>query len=334
MRRILIILSIIVLLGVGWLVYMTMTKEEPETETSAPLTIRKVLDESTISPIGAYDNNSIWYFNSEGRLFKANIDGTNLSEFPLPAYLNNNLLQVLWPKDGSDFIAIWRDGSSTVKTFFDSATKLFINYPPNVQWIEWLPDGQRVVYVWQSDDKKSQQLILANGDGSGFRTIASVFWPDLVLKVDPLGKTILMYRSNIQGDENKIYAVNLDTGVISTMVDSGRNTAAMWLPLGNKFIYAQGSKIYLYDVLNRQTKDLNLNTSMDKVAVDSGAKTIYAAVAKADKSGDNFVKINVASLKSESYFEPSSSVNVKNMFVVGNTVYYVDRDNKLYRIAK
>ena len=335
-RRLIIIIIIIILLIFGGVVFYSMTKKQPaNVENQAPLQIRKVLDEAVISPVGAYDNNSIWYFNTEGRLFKANTDGSNISEYPLAALPKGILKSTLWPKTGSDFISIAAEGSKIYKDYFDGAGKFFINLAENIQWIEWLPDGKRVVYVWQSDDKKTQQLVMANADGSGYKTIASLFWPDLALKASPDGETVLMYRSKIEGDTNKIYAANLTTGVISTFVDAGKNTGALWLPVGNKFLYAQSPKIYLFDVLNKQSKDLNLNTTLDKVAVDASAKYIYAAVPKLDKTGDYFVKVNLSSNISENYFVPDSEVRAKNVMLIGNTVYYTDsRDNKLYMIGR
>src|ERR1041385_7914078 len=47
-------------------------------------TVTQVLSDPPISPVASFDNNSIWYFNSAGKLFEINSDGSNLSEFPLP----------------------------------------------------------------------------------------------------------------------------------------------------------------------------------------------------------------------------------------------------------
>ncbi|HEX9502781.1 MAG TPA: hypothetical protein VF974_00470 [Patescibacteria group bacterium] len=335
-KRNLIIIGVIILLIIGGvLFYAKKQSQKTNTYTQSPPSIKKILDEAVISPVGAFDNNSIWYFNADGRLFKVNTDGTNISEFPLPPLPNGKLRSVIWPKQGSDFISFAVDGNKFYKDYFDSANKFFINLADNVQWIEWLPDGKRVVYVWQASDKKSQQLVRANADGSGYKIIAPLFWPDLILKASPDGKTILMYRSKIEGDTNKIYATNLDSGAMSTLVDTGKNTGVLWLPVGNMFLYAQNSKIYLFDVLNKLAIDLNLNTALDKITADASGKIFYAAVPKSDKSGDTFIKLNLSNGKSESYFEPTSEVQSKNVMLIGNTIYYTDsRDNKLYMISK
>jgi hypothetical protein len=196
-----------------------------------------------------------------------------------------------------------------------------------------------VVYVWQSEDKKSQQLVIAGPDGTGFKPIANLFWPDLAVKAASNGKIALMYRTSIQGEENKIYAVNLETGEITTLLNQGRTLQATWLPNGTGFLFAQGSgaenpKIFLFDLGRHDVTDLNLNTSLDKVAVDSASKQLYAAVPNKGNSGDTFVKIDLGNYKSQSYFEPSSQVSVRNMLLVGNSVYFINNaDGKLYTIG-
>ncbi|MBX4187422.1 MAG: hypothetical protein KW802_04215 [Candidatus Doudnabacteria bacterium] len=333
-KIIFIVVIILAVLGSG-IYFLLGPKTTPSNQSQKPLQLKKVIDEAVISPIGALDNNALWYFNVDGRLFKANPDGSNISEFPLPSLPKGMLKTVLWPKNGSDFIAIASEGPVLNKYFYESSSKLFINFPQNVQWLEWLPDGKRVIYVWQGSDKKSQQLVMANADGTGYKTIAPLLWPDLALKASPDGKTALMYRTNATGDTNQIYSVNLDTGVIMSMVDTGKNTGVVWLPTGNKFLYSQTSKVYLFDVLNRQSLDLGLNTSLEKIAVDQAVKYLYAAVPKQDKSGDYLLRINLDSNKLEKYYEPNSEVRAKNLFLIGSTIYFTDiKDNKLYNLDK
>jgi hypothetical protein len=224
--------------------------------------------------------------------------------------------------------------------------------PANIQSLDWLPDSKRVVYIWKSGDNAHQQLVTAGADGTGFRAIKDVFWPDLVVKAGSDGKTVLLYRSNIQVDINKIYYANLDTGQIATAVDSGKNIAAAWLPAspssatgsgvpsGSRFVFAQTSitaypKLYLYDFTNHQAVDLSLNTTLDKITFDNDGKFMYAAVPKKDNSGDSFVKVDLASFKQETYFEPDSSVHATGLFLAGSQLYFVNsQDQKLYTISK
>jgi len=71
---------------------------------------------------------------------------------------------------------------------------------------------------------------------------------------------------------------------------------------------------------SHQVADLNLTTSLDKAVIDASSKTLYAAVSKPGNAGDTFVKIDLTTLKQESYFEPDKNVKVKSLMLVGNTV--------------
>jgi hypothetical protein len=332
-----IIIGVLILLGISGALFWAVKKQKAAV-VPKPLGIVKILDESVISPAIAYNNNSVWYFNAEGRLFSINTDGSNLSEFTMPA-ISGSLKKALWPKDGPDFITVTGNGTSEIKNYFNSKAKIFTNLPANIQSLDWMPDGKRVVYVWLTGGGKSQQLVLADADGTGFKKISDLFWPDLAVKAGNDGKTVLMYRTNAAGDTNKVYAVNLNTGEISTILSYGKNIAASWLSSGNKFLFAQSStatypKIFLYDMDSNHATDLGLNTILDKIVSDASGKYLYAAVPKKDNSGDTFVKIDLGSLANQSYFDPSSEVRVRNIMLAGNSVFYTDnRDGKLYTIG-
>ncbi len=337
---ILILCVILVLAGVATLLFLAVQKQKQSKQpvVTAPQ-IKKVLDEPIISPIASLDGSAIWYFNAEGRLFRVANDGTGLSEFPLPS-MSNKINNVMWPKSGSDFIAISGSGVDQVKNYYDSSKKVYVNLPNNIQSLDWLPDSKRVVYIWKSSDNIHQQLVLANADSTGFQNIKDVFWSDLVLKAGSDNKSVLMYRQDFEGDTNKIYLADLETKEISTIISSGKNTGALWLPGTNRFLFTQRDitaypKVYLYDFTNKQATDLNLSTSLEKIIFDNEGKTLYAAVSKKDRSGDLFVKIDLSTLKQETILEPDQSVYVRSLLWVGDNLYFVNNtDGKLYMISK
>ncbi len=332
-------MGILILAGTGGLLFIAVKKQNKQPVVAAPQ-IKKVLDEMAISPIASFDNSAIWYFNSDGRLFRVNLDGTGLSEFPLPVLSSGKLTRVLWPKTGSDFIAITGFGANEIKNYYNNISKIYVNLPANIKSLDWLPDSRRVAYIWQSGDNVHQQLAIANADGSGFQKIADVFWPDLIVKAGSDGKTALLYRSNLQGDTNKIYSANLNTGEITTVVEQGKNIAASWLPNSSRFVFAQSSiaaypKLYVYDFTNHQATDLSLNTTLDKVAFDPDGRYLYAVVPKKDNKADVFVKEDLTTFKQESYFEPDSNIRASNLLMIGNTLYFTNTsDQKFYTITK
>lgn len=334
-RLIIIIIIILLLLGVvGVLMYFAANKQKPEPVQAGPQ-IKKILDEPVVSPIPAFDNSSIWYFNREGRLFSMNLDGSGLSEFPLPS-LSSNLKKILWPPASLDFIAITADDN---KSYYNNDSKIYLNLPSNIQSLDWLPDGHRVVYIWKSGDNQHQQLVMADADATGFKSIADVFWPDLIVKAGLDGKTALLYRSVPESNVNKIYSIDLNTGQFNTVIDTGSNISVAWLST-SRFIYSQAAenyrqKLYIYDFTKQQSTDLSLNSTIEKTVFDKNANLLFAVVSKDDNSGDKFVKIDLTNLKQEVYFEPTSSVRAANLFMIGNNLYFVNlQDQKLYSISK
>lgn len=300
--------------------------------------IKKIVDSQIISPIPAAASAGIWYFNSDGRLFRVNPDGTDVREYPLPAQ-NNTVKKILWPASGEDFIALTFGSSGETKSYYSSQKKIYVNLPANIKSLDWLPDSRRIAYIWQSGDNQRQQLAVANADGTGFSSVKEVFWPDLQVKASPDGKTVLLYRAKLEGSINKIYAANLTTGEITTIIDQGKNLEAMWIS-NSRFLFTQAAitaqpRLYLYDLSLHQATDLDINAILDKVTVSKDGQTLYAAVPRKDGSGDDFVTMDLVNFKRDNYFTPSESVKAKNLIVIGNSLFFVDAtDSKLYTISK
>lgn len=340
-KRTLIILGVIILLSITAGVVLLMGRKQAlPPEPQAVPEIKKLVDEEAVSPVPSFDGTAIWYFTTNGRLFRTNAEGSELSEFPLPSLTAGTLESVAWPSTGNDFIAVVNSSVGKLKSYYDNVRKEYFTLPSNVQNFDWMPDSKRILYVWKSGDNATQQLVLANADGTGFRPIKDVFWPDLKVKVSSSGKEALLIRERIEGLVNKIYRANLQSGFIDTIIEEGKNLDALWLSSGRGFVFSQAGitttpKIYLYDFTSRKVTDLNLTTSLDKVMIDKEGRFLYAAVAKKDNTGDEFVKVDLVSFNEEIYFTPDSDIRAKNLIEVDGKLYFVNtRDGKLYYISK
>lgn len=302
--------------------------------------IIKVVDESVIAPIPSFQNNSIWYFNSDARLLRVNLNGSGTTEFPLPALNNIYIKDVLWSPIGSDFIVTSVNGAGDQKTYYNSETKRYVALPAQIKNLAWLPDGKRIVYIWQSNDNIHQQLAISNPDNSGYRVVKDVFWPDL--KIYPLndGKTVLLIRSKADEDINKIYSVNLENGEFTTLVDQGKNISIQTIPKKNAVVYSKmkengNFELYYYDFSQKVEVDTKISTSTEKIVIDPEGKYLIASAPKLDYSGDEFIKLDLESFKAESYFIPQESIRARNLALVGQMLYFVNsKDSKLYRIEK
>ena len=322
-----------------WAVQRQKASEQPVPPGPA---LRELSIEAAVSPVGSQDGNGLWFFNAENRLFRINADGNGLTEFPLPQLVGQKITQVLWPPSGEnlDFVAITRkDSLSSGKVYYNSFLKTYTNLPANIQSVDWLPDSKRVVYIWQSADKKTQQLITANADSAGFVSIKEVFYPDLVVEASSDGKTVLMYRSRIEGAINKIYAADLSTKEITTVIDQGKNLEALWIS-PTRFLFTQAAitaypSVYLYDMTTRQAVSLAINTTLDKAVVSADGQTLYAAVPKKDNTGDTFVKVDLVTFKAEDYFVPEQRVRGQNLVLLGSNLFFMNTaDGKLYGIER
>ncbi|MBI2356224.1 MAG: hypothetical protein HYV13_03415 [Candidatus Doudnabacteria bacterium] len=338
-KKIIILLALIILLsfGMGAILLLNKKQDQPSSAEPAETSIKKLVDEVVVSPIKSFDGSAIWYFNASGRLFRISVDGSGLTEYPLPPLPKGSLLQALWPEKGGNFIVTTSASSGGTKYFYDDQEKKYVELPGNIQSLDWMPDGERIAYVWKAGDN-SQQLKMASADSSGFKTLADLFWPDYVVKVSPKGDEALLYRSEAS-ETNRIYRVDFRRGSFEPVIESGRNSGMLWLPGGEKFIFAQafgsGQRLLMYNFSNRQITDLNLAASIDKIGLGDGGKTLYAAVAKKGSNGDEFVKLELTSLKQETHYLPAEDIKAKNLLEANGKLYFVNLiDSKFYYIAK
>jgi Tol biopolymer transport system component len=346
-RKIIIIISIcliVVLVVAAIFVWKGSSKDGNDqdslTEQKAEPKIVKVVDEAVVSPIPSFQNNSLWYFKPDGRLLKINLNGSGTTEYPLPALNNSYIKEVLWSPVGSDFILISVNGSDEQKIYYNSDTKKYTPLSGQIKNVAWLPDGKRIAYIWQSNDNAHQQIAVANADGTGYRIIKDVFWSDL--KIYPLsdGKTALLVRGKADEAVNKIYSVNLERGEFGTLIEQGKNVALQAVPKRNAIVYAKMKEsgtfqLYFYDFATKTEIDTGIGTSTENIIIDPQGKYLIASAPKSDYSGDEFVKYNLDTLKSEIYFTPNESIRGRNLTLVGQSLYFVNsKDSKLYRIEK
>ena len=71
------------------------------------------------------------------------------------------------------------------------------------------------------------------------------------------------------------------------------------------------------------------------MTLSSDGKTVFAAVAKKDNTGDTFVQEDLSTFKQENYLTPDQNLRARDLFFLGNTLYFINTsDGKLYTISK
>ncbi|MDP4000750.1 MAG: hypothetical protein Q8P83_00720 [bacterium] len=342
-KKIVIIIFIVIVLlsfAAGTILLLSRDKGEVVEDSGPNISVSKLPSEPVISAISSFDSTAIWYFDKDARLYRINGDGTALSEFSLPAWPGKgDLINVEWPDTGNDFVALASSLSGTSKHYYNNLDNQYVIWPDNIQSFSWMPDGRRVIYIWQATDKTSQQLVMANADTSGFRIIRDVFWPDLEVYASPDGLEALLVRSKPEGEINKIYKADLSSGEFETIVDEGLNLDIQWLPDGQRFLFTQESPgvshdVLLYNFTTRLRTDLNINTSLNKTVLDKTGNVLYAAVPKTEGLGDMFVKIDLTTFQQEVVYNPQDTITAKNLFLVNGDLYYVNvTDKNIYYIV-
>ena len=344
-RIYLILAGIVILIALGisaFVLAVKKTRENKPQETSQQSQgqLKLLADEEVVSPVPSVSANAIWYFTPKGRLFRVNVDSTDLTEYPLPS-INGTVKRVDWALSGNDFILTSTQNGQETKYYYSDNDKKYSVLPKNIQNFDWLPDGRRIVYIWRSGDNLHQQLAFANADASGFKIVTDkIFWPDFKVIASPDGEEVLLIRSQIEGSINKIYKANLATGQIEIVISEGRNLDALWLNSGQKFIFVQTgnsgqARLFLYNLSSRSQTDLNLSATLDKVIVDPQGKYLYAAQPKTNDSSDAILKLDLATLAQEVFFDPEEDLRARNLNLAGDKVFFVNaRDGKLYVIQK
>lgn len=184
---------------------------------------------SVLAPVLSYDNNSIWYFNEFGQLYRQELDGDRMvQEYPLPE--RKNIKFVLWPSEGAYFIL----GTPEARFNYDPLSNQFIQYPPEVKFVDWMPSGQRVLYVWS--DNKEITLSRAYFDLSDHDVLAKLPHSGLRAVSSPNGKSFILYSSSGQ---DPIYRVIEGLGVLESISDPAPVLSAEFSPDGQLLAYIE-----------------------------------------------------------------------------------------------
>jgi hypothetical protein len=269
----------------------------PEEETPQPeLRVEAVSSDVIISPVLALNGEAVWYFTRSGELVRYDLATREVTPQDLP--LVSNLLEVLWPVRGNDFIVIQRSTQGLPrKRLFDAAENTFIDLPQQIQNLDWFTDGERIAYSWLRADG-GMELKVANSDSTDYEKVTDLFQPDYVIKVSPEGDSFLLYRQPASDRRvNKLYKVSADGSSFVPLILEGHNTGARWLPDGSGFLFTRwndaraASELWYVNLASTELKNLGLSTSLDKIAVSRDSKTLYFALPRSIPQADFLVAL-------------------------------------------
>ncbi len=314
--------------------------EEEVSSTPAPEndSLRKITEVAALGAVLSYDAKSIWYFTPEGKLYKQSVSSGLKQEYALPEALK--VSDAIWPITGSDFIVESTTGGTKSFSYFDSDQKQFIKYPSNIKYVDFMPDGRRVMYNWVESSGKST-LSVADFNAANFKTIVDLPQSDQVVKVSPQGTRAFTYRNSSEADGALNY-IPLDKPKV-IKIKTGLTNRAIWAPDGRKFLFnkldpskeERDGKLWIGDITSAMDKPLDIETSPEKAAFVKDGSLLILAVPSG--SGDSIWKVNMENYEKTEIFRSSKTQAIKASSLLvsddGKNLYFRNDDGFLYTLA-
>lgn len=331
--------------------YPTPDYPTPEEEPApAASQATKLSDEPVLSPSLFFQGNGVAYFDRQGQLYNGSLQNStsgytlsNLRQFTLP--VRNNINKILWPATGNNFILESRSLSGQRSwSVFNSLTNTYIDLPANVTTIDWMPDGETLMYIWLDDAGKST-LNVATTDNSQYQEVAEIWENDDEIEVSPDGQSILFYRRDNDSASNQINLTTPDGSLFRSVVKDGYNYGVLWAPDSRHFLFGRrstsgGYELWLGDVTVGAVRSLSITAPIDKVVWSKDSSTVYVAAPKQGSSSlglteDIIVRIDTESLAKQE-FELGAGVDARDLFLslTDDALFFKNaQDESLYYIT-
>lgn len=323
----------------------------PQDQTPPPsnssVVVNKLTDSEGLSPAIFVQGYGLAYLNSEGQLYQASlqeaegkIQVSDLQELVIPQKLD--VKKVLWPDAGNNFIVQRMESGQERFSIYISDRGEFVDMPSKVTYMNWMPGGQEILYVWFDGGKST--LNIANADGSNWKKLVDFWEPDNYISVSPDGRRIAFYQSQNQNEPNKLNVVTIDGKVFKSVVKEGHNYGAMWSPDSKNILYLRrtigGVKtLWVVNSNTGEARDLGVElASLDKVVWSQDSRSIYAGGSVGGGS-EQLHKIDAQSGQRTSLdlsipsdiWEPTLNSTATALFfrnaLDGNKLYYVSLSN-------
>lgn len=316
--------------------------------TPPAFNIVQLTSDQVVSPALFFNGTGISYFDHQGNLYQATLQNNNgqmslASKKQLDIPLKPGITKILWPAKGNDFIAQFTDATGkNTWSYFNSNTGSYTNLPGQVESVDWMPTGDKIMYVWLSNNKAT--LNLANPDATNYQKLADMWETDDQLHVSPLGDQALFFETQNTAANNFINSVTADGKLWKGLVKNGQNFGVLWSPDGQKFLFGkkdpvtQNYQLWAYNLTSGEIKNLGLFTTPDKAVWDSGSNIIYAAVPASGAAGsgltvDSFYRMNIGTLDKKQYASSGASLDGRDLFLnaTGDKLFFRNaQDGGLY----
>ncbi len=305
---------------------------EPEPEPFDENPVVKLGDDQVVSPVLFYQGDGVTYLNPQGLLLQHDflieddkVTLTNRSEVDLPSL--SGITRVLWPQSGNNFIAEVRQGLGERRwSVYNSDTNRYVELPPQVTTIDWLPQGNKIIYIWLDANGKST-LNVANPDNTGYQVVADIWENDDEIKVSPDGQNILFFRRESDEAKNSINLTTTDGTLFRGVVTEGYNYGVLWAPDSRGFLFGHRNSsnqydIWVGDITQGAVEDLGVSSIVEKALWDRSGQFVYVAVPQKGNpqtglTEDSLIRINLESGEKKEY-QLGDGVDAREMFLSSN----------------
>lgn len=308
----------------------------------------KLSGDQVVSPVLFFQGGGVTYFDVSGQLYKASLQNNNGqlqlgAKQSLDIETRPNISKILWPSQGENFIAQFNNNGQPSWSFFDSSVRSYTDLPSQVESVDWLPAGNKIVYVWLQNGKAT--LNIGDPDTKNWKYVADMWETDDRIDVSPDGKNILYYEQNTATSTNPIFLTTPDGKIWKTPVAPGFNYGVLWSPDSQKFLFGKrdsvsgGFGLWYYNLLTGEVENLKLNTTPEKAVWAQDSQTIYAAVPTTGIAGgdnltsDTFFSLDVSTLDKKEYNPGGTVIDGRNLLLSndGNQLFFKNaQDGGLY----
>lgn len=293
----------------------------------------KVSDDEVISPAMFYQGNGIAYFNSQGQLFQADLDSasgqtrlTNKRELAVPA--KAGVKKVIWPAAGNNYLVQAENSfGKNVWSVYASDKGVYIDLPAQITAVNWMPDGEQLLYFWLEGDKTN--LNISPVDLSTWQVVTDMWENDDDLTISPDGKTILFWRKGNASATNSINLVTPDGKLFRTVVKDGYNQGGLWSPDSKKFAFNRKGpngqlQLWVGNLFTGDVQNMNIEAAVVEVMWSQDSKTLYAPSAANGKT--QLIKIDVPTAESQ-VISMDTAVSPTELFMTadGKQIFFKDK---------
>lgn len=297
------------------------------------LSVLKVTDDEVISPVLFYQGNGIAYFNSQGQLFQADLDSTsgqikltNKRELAVPP--KGGVRKVVWPAAGNNYLVQTQNNfGADVWSVYASDKGAYIDLPAQITAVNWMPDGEQLLYFWLEDGKTN--LNISPVDLSTWQTITDIWENDNDLSISPDGKTILFWRKGNSGSSNAINLMTPDGKLFRSVVKEGFNQGGTWSPDSKKFAFNRKGpngqlQLWVGNLFTGEVQNMNVEAAVAEIMWGQDSKTLY--VPSVANGVAQLVRIDVPTAASQ-VISTDTAVSPTELFMTasGREIFFKDK---------